>query len=305
MLPMNFKRCKFLALACAVHSFPVVAQELSPRAYWPAPNGTQVLTLGYSHKSGDIIPDRSLPLTGVDSSIDSLHLGYRRTFGLFDRTANITLELPTNSGATSATNDAGLEVDRSYKGVGDVAATFSVNFLGAPILPKVGFREHLSKTRHFVGASVKVLAPTGKYDSAKVINVGANRWAAKAEVGYITVLTSKWLLETSLGAWFFQDNDDFLGYTKKQDPLVTLQGHLIYRFRPGLWASIDMNYYEGGRSEINEKRLDDLQKDSKIGATLTFPFAKGHALKVGYTTGSLSDADEDYDIFQVSYSRVF
>jgi hypothetical protein len=282
-----------------------VAQELAPRAYWPAPTGTQVLTVGYSHKTGDIIPDRSLPLTGVDSSIDSVHLGYRRTFGLFDRTANITLELPANNGTTAATDDQGLGFERSYRGVGDMAAEFSINLLGAPALTRPAFRENLKQTRHLVGASIKVLAPTGQYESDKLINVGANRWAAKAEVGYISVLSSKWLLETSLGAWFFQDNDDFLGYTKKQDPVVTLQGHLIYRFGPGLWGSINLNYYEGGRSNINGQRLDDIQEDSKIGATLTFPFATRHAIKIGYTNGSLSDSDEAYDVFLISYSQLF
>ena len=52
-------------------------QELTPRAYWPAPKGTQVLTLGYIHTSGDIVPDPSLPISGVDSEIDTLVLDLR------------------------------------------------------------------------------------------------------------------------------------------------------------------------------------------------------------------------------------
>jgi hypothetical protein len=39
------------------------AQELSPRAYWPMPNGSNVLAVGYQRTSGDIVTDPSLPLS--------------------------------------------------------------------------------------------------------------------------------------------------------------------------------------------------------------------------------------------------
>lgn len=281
------------------------AQELSPRAYWPAPVGTQVLTVGYAYSSGDIIPDRSLPITGVDSSINSMILGYRHTLSLWGRTTNITLEAPYIDGSTVATREGELNLKREYSGVGDLAATFSINIIGAPAMTKPEFRKKRGDFDHILGFSVKLLAPTGKYDADRVINVGANRWAMKTELGYIVVLKPKWVLETSLGAWFFEDNQDFLGMTKKQKPVVTLQGHLIHRFRPGLWASLDMTYYQGGRSTIGGRRLDDLQRDSKIGATLVFPFKSGHAIKLGYSKGSINDSDEDFDVFTVSFQKLF
>ena len=282
-----------------------IAQDLSPRAYWPTPVGTRVVTVGYSHVSGDAIPDRSLPITGVDSSIDSMHLGYRHTLDLWGRTSNLTIEAPYIDGTTVGSRDGELNLEREYSGVGDLAATLSVNILGAPAMTRQEFGEMRRSISHVLGASLKVVAPTGKYDSNRLINVGANRWAMKAELGYITVLKPKWVLEMALGAWFFQDNDDFLGFTKEQKSVVTVQGHLIHRFRPGFWVSLDMNYYEGGRSTIGGRRLDDLQRDSKIGATLVFPFAAGHAVKVGYSVGSISDSDEDFDTLVVSYQRVF
>ena len=33
------------------------AQQLSPRAYWPAPRGTTVLTLGYEYSTGDTLTE--------------------------------------------------------------------------------------------------------------------------------------------------------------------------------------------------------------------------------------------------------
>jgi len=251
------------------------------------------------------VPDRSLPLTGVDSSIDSVYFGYRQTFNLWDRTANITLDVPYVDGTTVGSREGEIDLERNYQGMGDLAATLSVNILGAPAMNREEFASLRRDAPNILGASIKVVAPTGRYDSDRLINVGANRWAMKAELGYITVLHPRWVLETSLGVWFFEDNDDFLGVSKEQKPVVTMQGHLIHRFRPGLWASLDFTYYEGGRSTIGGRRLDDLQRDSKIGVTLVFPFAAGHAIKLGYSNGSLNDSDESFDVFQLSYQQLF
>jgi len=261
--------------------------------------------MGYSHASGDIIPDRSLPITGVDSSIDSLHFGYRHTSNLWGRTANITLEAPYIDGVTEGNREGELNLKREYRGVGDLAATFSVNILGAPAMTRPEFVEMRGNFRHILGISLKLVAPTGNYDSKRLINVGANRWAMKAELGYILSLSPKWLLEASLGSWFFADNNDFLGMSKEQKPVVTLQGHLIHNFRRGVWASLDLNYYTGGRSTIGGQRLEDLQRDSKVGATLVFPFASRHAVKFGYTFGSVNDSDESFNTFVMSYQRAY
>ncbi len=302
---MSLRACQFLVLSLLLYALVPSAQELSPRAYWPAPVGTQVATVGYSHASGDVVPDRSLPLTGVDSSIDSVYFGYRQTFNLWDRTANITLDVPYVDGTTVGSREGEIDLERNYQGMGDLAATLSVNILGAPAMNREEFASLRRDAPNILGASIKVVAPTGRYDSDRLINVGANRWAMKAELGYITVLHPRWVLETSLGVWFFEDNDDFLGVSKEQKPVVTMQGHLIHRFRPGLWASLDFTYYEGGRSTIGGRRLDDLQRDSKIGVTLVFPFAAGHAIKLGYSNGSLNDSDESFDVFQLSYQQLF
>lgn len=305
MAVMSPTCCKCLILVALALPFDGRAQELSPRAYWPAPVGTQVLTVGYSHLSGDIVPDRSLPITNVKSSINVLHFGYRHTLNLWDRTANVTIEGSYTDGVTVGSRDGELDLSREYQAVGDLAATFSVNILGAPAMTRPEFIEMLGTPRPILGISLKLVAPTGKYDSNRVINVGANRWAMKAELGYIVSVRPKWLLEASLGSWFFADNNDFLGMTKEQKPVVTIQGHLIHSFRRGFWASLDPNYYTGGRSTIGGRRLDDLQRDSKVGVTAVLPFASRHVVKFGYSVGSLNDSDESFSTFLMSYQHVF
>jgi hypothetical protein len=279
-------------------------QELTPRAYWPAPLGTRIASVGYSYTSGDTIPDRSLPLTGVNSSINTLHLGYRHTVSLWGRTTNLVVELPYSDGRTTGSRDNGTGPKSEYQGAGDIAATISVNFMGAPTMSPKEFAEMRRNPRPLLAGSLKVVAPTGKYDSERLINVGANRWAVRAELGYVAPLSPKWLLELGLGGWFFGDNDQFLGRTKKQDPIAAIQGHLIHRFDRGFWASLDMNYYKGGRSTVGSFRLDDLQRDSKVGVTIVYPLGGKHAVKLGYSLGSLNDSGEKFEVFQIGYQRI-
>ena len=78
----------------ALWSEAALAQELAPRAYWPAPKGTNVLVVGYQYSGGDVLTDPTLPITGVDSKINFAQLSYHRTLSLFARTANIQLNLP-------------------------------------------------------------------------------------------------------------------------------------------------------------------------------------------------------------------
>ncbi len=76
------------------------AQELTPRAYWPAPKGIRVAVVGYSYAPGDVLFDPSIPLYGVDSRINAGILAYVQTFSLWGRTTNLLVELPYSWGRT-------------------------------------------------------------------------------------------------------------------------------------------------------------------------------------------------------------
>ena len=295
--------CLLLTTAAATAS---LAQEMTPRAYWPAPKGTQVLTVGLAYTDGDIIPDPSLPIVGFDSEITSAVVGYLRTIELFGRTANVVVEVPYADGTTGADNPDLGRIEREYKGVGDISAKLQINLWGAPSMDAQGFAELRENPRPIIGASVKVVAPTGKYDADRLINVGGNRWAAKFELGAMFPLTSKWLLELDAGTWVFEDNDDFFrGFNREQKPIYSVSAHLVRRFSPGFWVSLDATGYRGGQTVVNDRRLDDLQRDSKIGLTGVFPFAKGRAIRVSYTSGSVNDSDERFGVYTLSYQHLF
>jgi hypothetical protein len=276
------------------------AQDLTPRTYWPAPNGTKLLIIGYAYQSGDVVTDPSIPITGVDSTIDSSVLAYQQTINLFGRTGKFQFELPYVDGTTTGmvSREPGR---RDVSGFGDFAATLSINILGSESMSPAEFQQLRQNPRPILGASIKIVAPTGEYESDKLINIGTNRWALRFQLGYIRPLTPKWLLEMSAGAWFFQDNDEFLGTTRKQDPIGALNFHLVRRFSPGLWASLDLNYYLGGHSTLDGVRNADLQRNSRAGLSFAYPFKGKHAIKIGFSEGIVTESGGDFRTLTFNY----
>jgi hypothetical protein len=289
-----------LILTCFSSVPAALGQELTPRAYWPAPEGTKVAVIGYAHSSGDTLFDRSIPLYGVESDLDSTVLAYVQSFSLAGRSANILLELPYSDGETDGFIET-IPASGKYSGFADIGVTLSFNLAGAPSMTPQEFQALRADPHPILGASIKVVAPTGDYDSDRLLNVGANRWAVKPELGYMLPLALKWLLELEAGVWLFGDDDDFVAGKKEQDPIYAFEVHLVRRFKPGFWASLDANYYTGGRQTIGGDRLRDVQRNGRIGATLVVPFAGRHAIKIGYATGSVTNYGTDFDQFFLSY----
>ncbi len=289
-----------ILLYAATASAPALAQDLTPRTYWPAPKGTRLLVFGYSHQTGDVVTDPSIPLTGVDSRIDSGVIAYQQTLDLFGRTGNFQLEVPYVDGTTTGmvSDEPGR---RDVAGFGDIAATLTINLIGAPSMSPDEFQELRQTPRPILGASIKIVAPTGEYEKDKLINIGTNRWAVRFRFGYIRPLSRKWLFEMSAGAWFFEDNDEFLGLTRKQDPIAALNFHFVRRFKPGLWASLDLNYYLGGHSTVGDVRRADLQRNSRLGVSFAYPFKRKHAIKLGISEGVVTESGGDFRTINLNY----
>ena len=277
------------------------AQELAPRAYWPAPVGTDVAVVAFQRNTGDIVIDPSLPIAGVESKIDYLQVGYQRFFNLLGRTASFQFNLPYANGSTAGTVD-GEFLQQSNTGLTDARLRLAINLRGAPAMDAAGFQALREDPKTIIGASLLVQAPTGDYDGDRLINLGTNRWSVKPALGMIVPLHPTWLFEIELGAWFFGDNDDFLGETRKQDPIVSTEVHLIKRIRPGFWASLDANYYTGGETRIGDEFSDDLQRNSRAGFTLVFPIKGRNALRASFSTGINTRSGGDFDMYSVSWA---
>jgi hypothetical protein len=149
-----------LSELCLLRWFNLVAQELTPRTFWPAPKGTRVAVVGYSYSFGDVLMDPSLPVSGVDSAIHTGVIAYLQTFSLGGRTANLLLEQPYSWGTTKG-QFLGLPARRDFSGLGDLGVTLGVNLLGAPSMNRAEFQELRANPRPILGASLKVVPSWG------------------------------------------------------------------------------------------------------------------------------------------------
>ena len=277
-----------------------LSQELTPRAYWPAPKGTKFVLAGYAYSTGDVVTDPTLPLVGVDSTIQQGVVAYQQTISLAGRTSNIQLEVPYTDGSTDGIFQ-GNPVNREVSGIGDVSATISFNLMGAPSMTREEFQAFRKNPSPILATSLKVVAPTGEYEPDKLINVGTNRWAAKLKLGYLRPMPAKWVLEMAAGVWVFEDNDEFLGVTREQQPVVALDLNVVKRFRPGFWGSIDANYYLGGRTTVDGDKNADFQRNSRLGFSLAYPFAGSHAIKLSFSAGVVTESEDDYNTVLLNY----
>lgn len=276
------------------------AQTLTPRAYWPAPQGTKVAGFSYQYSGGDVLVDPSLPVTDVNSSIHVAHFSYTQVISLAGRSSNLQLSVPFTWSTTSGSL-AGQFATRSFSAMADAQARLSINLWGAPTMDVAAFQELRAAPHPIIGASLLVQMPVGRYDEERLINAGTNRWAVKPALGFMLPLRPTWLLELEAGAWFFTDNDQFLGTTREQAPIFSIELHLVKRMRPGFWAAFDANYYFGGRTTVAGDVRADLQRNSRLGGTLTFPFQGRHAIRASFSFGLVTQSGGDFRTAGISY----
>jgi hypothetical protein len=260
----------------------VSAQEMEPRSYSATPVGTNFLVANYARSTGDVSLDPSLPITDLQARINTYVLGYSHSFGIAGHLASIAASVPyANANLTG--NVATVPGQAWRSGLGDARFRFAVNLVGGPALTPDEFARRSLSTS--LGASLSVIAPTGQYQPARVINVGSNRWSFKPELG-LSQPIGNWFVEGAAGAWLFTDNANFFGGKRRsQDPLTVLQWHGGYTWRPALWIAADFTYLWGGRTSVDGVQSADLQNSIRYGVTLSVPLAAQWSAKLAWSRG--------------------
>ena len=277
----------------------VSAQEMEPKAYSASPVGATFLVLGASRNTGSVVFDPTLPITDVDARIGGVAVGVGTTFGLFGKLALASAVLPIAWGElTGLVGEDARRITR--QGLADSRYRLSVNLLGNDAMR---LREYVKAPRRtIVGTSVTVLAPTGEYDRTRLINLGNHRWAFKPEVG-VAVPKGRWDVDAYLGVWFFTANDDFYpgGLERTQDPVVALQGHVSYTFKPRLWLAFDGTWYSGGSAQVEGGEPVGAVSNSRLGATLSLPVGTRQSFKISYSAGVVVRTGTDFRTIAVGY----
>ena len=106
----------------------------------------------------------------------------------------------------------------------------------------------------------------------------------------------------------FTDNNDFFGgKVREQDPLFSIQGHVIYHTPRGLWVALDGTYYTGGRTTVNRVRQNDRLESVRLGLTVAIPVDRHFSIKLYANTGVYSGqgaparVGTDFDVLGVAW----
>ena len=286
---------------CAVCWQPVFAQELEPRAYSVSPVGVNILVLSYMNSQGDVVFDPTLPVEDATATINTAVLGYVRSVDFFGRSANVAVQIPYTVGTAKGRAFGDFQSIRR-SGLPDSRLRFSVNLRGAPAMNLGEFVQYRQKTN--LGTSFVLIPPNGQYDPNKLINLGSNRWAFKPELG-LSRAFGRWVLDLYGGVWLFSANKNFTGSTRQQDPIGTSQVHLSYTLRRRLWVAFNANYFVGGRTAVDGIRRFDLQRNSRLGATISVPVGKRQSIRFAYSSGAFTTVGADFKRVAVAYQYLW
>lgn len=295
-----------LVLALATQ---LAAQDLAPRAYVITPLHSNAITLTWSFYDGGANFNGAVPITGASGTYNIPVFSLYHSFSFFGRSANITASLPYAVGTFSG-SVFGNEKSVYRSGLRDFSARFSVNLKGGPAMPIQQFAKW--KQKMLLGASLKIIAPTGQYDPRKLVNWGINRWAFKPELGY-SERWGNWLLDGYGGVWFYTTNRAYYDIPvpkpQTEQPIGSFEGHLSYDFsgirgfrKTRAWASVDGNFWWGGITALNGIRnLASKQVSSRIGATVSLPYSRHQSIKIAYSDGTYIRFGGNYQNVSVAW----
>jgi len=295
------------AVLCLAGSATVLrAQDLSPRAYVISPLRSNAVTVSNVFSDGNLRFEGTVPITGATGRLDMPAVTLYHAFSLFGRSANATATLAYGVGNFDGTVQEA-EVHAHRSGLFDSVFRLSVNLVGGKAMALEEARKWQQKT--LIGVSIKIVAPTGQYDPTKLINLGANRWAFKPEVG-LSRRWGHWVLDGYGAVWFFTRNPEFFSNNayvpgtqyQTQQPIAAFETHLSYDFRPRLWVSLDANFWSGGKTSTNGVlNPATLQKSSRIGITASIPVTRHQSIKAGYADGAYVRFGGDYKIASLAW----
>jgi Putative MetA-pathway of phenol degradation len=293
-----------LMLACP----QLFAQDLEPRRWALLPSGVNFFSLGGTYSTGDIFFDPVLQVEDVTLDFAGYGMGFVRTFEIFGETARVDVSLAYASGAWQGLLQ-GEPTSVRRTGFQDPTMRLSWNFYGSPTLRGQAFGQYMAQRpiQTTAGVALGIVAPLGEYFEDKLINLGNNRWAIRPQLGALHQ-HNKWQFETTGAVILYGDNDEFAPGTRvrEQDPLWSWQGHVIYTFMPGLWASVSGGVLWGGTSYVDGLSLDDRSRISVWALSLGIPITRMQGLKVAYTNSKThTDKGSDLGYWSLGWSLMF
>jgi hypothetical protein len=286
--------------ATALGGAPARAQMYGPRQFWPAPVGTDVFTVSGIYTRSNTVVDTSIIFPNLDIDTVVLAPSYSRFFGIGNTLVQATVAVPY-AWADVKVSESRTGIDRNPRrdGLADAYAHLTVGVLNAPALSPKEYAAFMGRENPgvVVMGLAGLFAPTGAYDTDRVVNIGTNRWTFRAGVPITARLSDSWApgrttsFEVLPTLDVFTPNNnpaepefDFdvrglpLGRAltrllpkpsqTTQDPLAALEMHITHDLSKTLWVSLDSYSKVGGNTWADGESNDNQQLWTALGGTI-------------------------------------
>ena len=286
----------------------VAAQAEPPTTWLLPPKDLTAISYQYLNPETNITPSYDVVLANGNIDIGVNVIPITRTFSLGGNIAQVFIS-PTFGNLTASVNveqipgfgDLNLDpieiIDKT--GMMDSQVNFRMGLHNAPALNIIEYSQW--KRKFQVYGLFGLTIPLGEYDSSRRINLGANRWAFRFAVPMVVPLNKN---EKQPANWevtpnfyvFTNNNDPFVGDTKSQKPLLTLQNHFSKYFTAKFFASLDLGYQYGGQAQI-----DDLPKGeiiNQFAAAITGGYTIASIVKLQASLGQIFFNDTNGTMFR-------
>jgi hypothetical protein len=274
--------CVYSALVVLCSTYSAYAQFTVAHNYDNTPIGVNLLEISYAYVHANASLDPSLIVAGANFNLNQGNISYTRYFGFVHRLVWVQASVPLASLSGSV---SGTTIQGSVSGTGDSSYAVSALLKGGPALTVEQFENHRPTTT--VGMTLTISAPTGQYNSSKLLNLGSDRWSFKPEIALSHPFGTekRWECDAYANASFFTDNRSYHGVEiLRQQPLPGIEGHISYSFTNNLWASLDTRYSSRGVTLVNGLNQNNTQQNFLLGSevnvslnarsSLIFQFAK-------------------------------
>lgn len=268
---MNNKyKSSFLAVslvsAFASSNVFAIAETVHPRDYIPAPQGVTLSVTYLDQRAGDdVYANGSKVADNGDLDVIAGVQRFIHFTELFGVVADPQIIIPY------VNTDVGI-ASQSDTGIGDI-------FFGSTF-----WTVNDPENKEWFGITPFIYAPTGAYDSNKAVNVGANRWSAVLQAGYVKGIGENTYLDLVGEVQWYGDNDDpFGGNSLEKDPMYRFSSMLSYDLSPAsyVWGRHAIQY--GGEEFLDGTSQNAELKNQTASIGYTHWFGKDFQLQLEYT----------------------
>lgn len=179
-------------------------------------------------------------------------------------------------------------------GMMDSQVNFRLGLYNAPALNIIELSQWERKFQLY--GFLGITLPTGEYTSGRRINLGANRWAFRVGAPMVVPLNKNKKKPADLEihpslSFFTNNNDPFVGDTKKQKALFRLNTAVTKYFTSKFYTSLSAGYQYGGITEIDN--LPKGQRIEQFGAGVTGGYTIASIIRAQATLGQIFFNDKN------------